>query len=67
MISLTFSHFRSILNGVTHAYTGQLLEGAAADDLSVAVDLIVFCLLSSEAPFQAAAKTGHSRSLGGTK
>ena len=60
---LTFSHFRSILSGVTHAYTGQLLLEAAMADLAVAVDLIVFRLLSSEASFQAAVNTGHSRSL----
>ena len=60
--------------GVMHAYTGQLLPvagaaAAAADDLTVAVDLSVFRLLSSEAASHAAVNTGHSRScdMGKTK
>ena len=52
--------------GVMHAYTGQLLPvagaAAGADDLTVAVDLSVFRLLSSEAASHAAVNTGHSRS-----
>ena len=53
--------------GVMQAYTGQLLPvggaASAADDLTVAVDLSVFRLLSSEAASQAAVNTGHSRSF----
>ena len=50
-----------------HAYTGQLLPAGAAADLTVAVDLIVFRLLSSEAASHAAVNTGHSKSYNHNK